>query len=76
MRILYIVLAVISIFIIAGGVFAYQKRDGLLLSAINKAKEKLATKYDLDLKIQYYSFKGLSSVQFQNIILQPKGKNN
>ncbi|HCU44126.1 MAG TPA: penicillin-binding protein [Sphingobacterium sp.] len=74
MRILYIVLGVISIFIVAGGVFAYQKRDGLLLSAINKAKEKLATKYDLDLKIQYYSFKGLSSVQFQNIILQPKGK--
>ncbi|UIR56123.1 transglycosylase domain-containing protein [Sphingobacterium sp. SRCM116780] len=74
MRILYIVLGVLFVFMIAGGVFAYQKRDGMLLSAINKAKEKLASKYDLDLKIQYYSFKGLSSVQFQNIVLQPKGK--
>ncbi|AIM38868.1 penicillin-binding protein [Sphingobacterium sp. ML3W] len=73
MRILYIILGVVLIFMVGVGVFAYQKRDGLLLSAIGKAKEKLAAKYNLDLKIQYYAFKGLSSVQFQNIILQPKG---
>ncbi|ULT22128.1 hypothetical protein KUH03_21775 [Sphingobacterium sp. E70] len=73
-RWLYITLAVFLILVIAVGTYAYQKRDGMLMGAINKAKAKLLEKYDMDLKIQYYAFQGINAVQFKNIQLLPKNR--
>ncbi len=73
-RWLYITFAVFLILVIAVGTYAYQKRDGMLMGAINKAKAKLLEKYDMDLKIQYYAFQGINAVQFKNIQLLPRNR--
>ncbi|HBI89404.1 MAG TPA: penicillin-binding protein, partial [Sphingobacterium sp.] len=71
-RWLYIALAAMLVLAIAVGTYAYQKRDAMLMGAINKAKAKLLEKYDMELKIQYYAFQGISAVQFKNIQLLPR----
>ena len=73
-RWLYIALAAILVLAIAVGTYAYQKRDAMLMGAINKAKAKLLEKYDMELKIQYYAFQGINAVQFKNIQLLPKNR--
>lgn len=73
-RWLYISLAAILVLAFAVGAYAYQKRDAMLMGVINKAKAKLLEKYDLDLKIQYYAFRGINAVQFKNIQLLPKNR--
>ncbi|MDM1293751.1 transglycosylase domain-containing protein [Sphingobacterium sp. N143] len=73
-RWLYITLAVFLILAVVVGTYAYQKRDAMLMGAINKAKTKLLEKYDMELKIQYYAFQGMNAVQFKNIQLLPKNR--
>ncbi|MGJ1409558.1 transglycosylase domain-containing protein [Sphingobacterium thalpophilum] len=73
-RWLYITFAVFLILVVVVGTYAYQKRDSMLMGAINKAKAKLLEKYDMDLKIQYYAFQGMNAVQFKNIHLLPRNR--
>lgn len=69
------VISLLSVILIAGGI-AYAKREALLKTAIKKAVSKADREYDLELKIESAKFVGLSSVQFKNISLLPRGKDS
>src|SRR3546814_561576 len=69
------VISMLSVILIAGGI-AYAKREALLKTAIKKAVSKADREYDLELKIESAKFVGLSSVQFKNISLLPRGKDS
>lgn len=62
--------SIFLIFIALGG-YGYSKREVLLERAIQRAKAKLRTAYDVDLLIGSYSFKNLTTVAFNNIQLVP-----
>lgn len=68
-------ISLLSLTLIAGGI-AYAKREALLRAAIKKAISKADREYDLELKIESAKFVGLSSVQFKNISLVPRGKDS
>jgi hypothetical protein len=65
-----IVISLIILFLI-GGYIAYNKREGLLQSAISKAKLKAKRDYNLDVKIGSAHFTGLSTVSFSDITVVP-----
>lgn len=69
------IISLLSVILIAGGI-AYAKREALLKTAIKKAVSKADREYDLELKIESAKFVGLSSVQFKNISLLPRGKDS
>lgn len=54
--------------------YGLSKREAILQRAITTAKQKMDSQYNVDLKIQYYGFKGLSTVVFKNVFVTPKGK--
>ena len=68
-------ISLLSLILIAGGI-AYAKREALLKVAIQRIINKADREYDLELKIETAKFVGLSSVQFKNITLLPKGKDS
>lgn len=70
----YIGIGILLVLLLAVGTYAYQKRDALLIRALNKAKSTLLQKYDMDLKVQYYAFRGLNAVQLKNIALLPRNR--
>ncbi len=53
------------------GLIAYSKRQILLESAVNKAKLKAKTDYNLDVKIGSASFAGLTTVNLKDISVVP-----
>ncbi len=59
-----------------GSVVAFSKREALLNTAIKKAINKADKEYDLILKIESASFAGLSTVNFKNITVVPRGKDS
>lgn len=65
-----VVISLIILFLI-GGYIAYNKREGLLQSAISKAKLKAKRDYNLDVKIGSAHFTGLSTVSFSDITVVP-----
>jgi len=69
-----IVLGSLFIIMVALGGYAYSKREAMLSQAIQKAKIKLNEKYDMDLRIGFYSFKGLATVRLKDIYIQPKDR--
>lgn len=74
---LRIAAAVIGILLIIGlilGSVAYNKREKLLLSAIDKAKAKAKTAYNLDVKIDSAHFIGFNKVGFGRITIVPDGR--
>jgi hypothetical protein len=70
-RITGIVLASLFVLILIGGYIAYSKREALLQHAIEKAKAKVKSTYNLDLEIGSAHFTGLSTVEFTDITIVP-----
>ncbi|MGJ1369010.1 transglycosylase domain-containing protein [Sphingobacterium spiritivorum] len=68
------ILSGIILLLVVGVSYGLSKRDAILQRAIASAKEKMDKKYGVDLKIQYYGFKGLATVVFKNVYVTPKGK--
>ena len=73
-KIIVWVFGIIAILLLAGGVYAYQKRDALLHKMVAKAIAKAEKSYGLDVKIASYGFSGLSKVQMSNISVVPKDR--
>lgn len=68
-------ISLFSLSLIAGGI-VYAKREAILKAVIKKAVGKADRDFDLELKIESAKFVGLSSVQFKNISLLPRGKDS
>ncbi|MGI4898244.1 MAG: transglycosylase domain-containing protein [Janthinobacterium lividum] len=66
-----IVLVSLLILLLAAGLIAYSKRQLLLEKAVNKAKLKARTAYNLDVKIGSASFTGLTTVNLKDISIVP-----
>ena len=67
------IVSLLAIIFIVGGL-AFAKREALLNAAIKKAISKAYREFDLELKIESAKFVGLSSVQFKNITVVPRGR--
>ncbi|WP_270088623.1 transglycosylase domain-containing protein [Sphingobacterium sp. SYP-B4668] len=67
-------IAVVVLICGIGLLYGLSKRDAILQRAIASAKQKAESQYNVDLKIQYYGFRGLSTVVFKNVFVTPKGK--
>jgi len=68
-----IVFVSLLILLSISGLIAYSKRQYLLETAVNKAKLKAKTEYNLDVKIGSASFTGLTTVNLKNITIVPFG---
>ncbi len=68
------IIAVVVLICGIGLLYGLSKRDAILQGAIASAKQKAESQYNVDLKIQYYGFRGLSTVVFKNVFVTPKGK--
>lgn len=66
-----IVFVSLLIFLLIAGLVAYSKRGSLLASAVNKAKLKAKTEYNLDVKIGSASFAGLTTINLKDITIVP-----
>ncbi len=66
-----IVLVSLLVLLLAAGLIAYSKRQFLLEKAVNKAKLKARTAYNLDVKIGSASFTGLTTINLKNISVVP-----
>ncbi len=66
-----VVLVSLLILLLVAGLIAYSKRQLLLESAIDKAKLKAKTEYNLDVKIGSASFTGLTTVNLKDISVVP-----
>ncbi len=66
-----IVFVSLLILLLISGLIAYSKRESLLASAVNKAKLKAKTEYNLDVKIGSASFAGLTTVNLKDITIVP-----
>lgn len=60
------------VLIFVGGLIAYNKREGLLKSAVAKGVSKAKNKFNLNVKIGSYGFDGLTSVYFKNVSVVPE----
>ena len=69
------IVSLLAIIFIVGGL-AFAKREALLNAAIKKAISKADREFDLELKIESAKFVGLSSVQFKNITVVPRGRDS
>lgn len=65
--------ALLLLFLVAVMVIM-NKREGLLLSAIEKAKQKAKADYAIELSIKDASFSGLRSVSFEEVSLIPSSR--
>ena len=74
MKIIVWVFSIIAILLVAGGVYAYQKRDALLQKMVAKAITKADRSYGLAVKIGSYEFSGLSKVHMRAISVVPKDR--
>lgn len=68
------VLGVLLIIFIAGGAYAYSKREALLKKMMAKAIAKADATYGLKIKIGYAGFSGLSTVNMKDISIVPKDR--
>lgn len=68
------VLGVFIILFIAGGAYAYSKREALLKKMMAKAIAKADATYGLKIKIGYAGFSGLSTVNMKDISVVPKDR--
>nr|WP_299286984.1 biosynthetic peptidoglycan transglycosylase [uncultured Mucilaginibacter sp.] len=66
-----IVLVSLLVLLSIAGLIAYSKRQVLLEKALNKAKLKASTEYNLDVKIGSASFTGLTTVNLKDITVVP-----
>ena len=73
-KIAAVIAALLLIFFIVVAIVILNKRDPLLISAIEKAKVKIAAEYEMDLLIDRAYFSGLKEVTFENVTIVPKGK--
>ncbi len=73
-KIIVWVFGIISILLLAGGVYGYQKRDALLQKMVAKAIAKADKSYGLAVKIGSYEFSGLSKVHMREISVVPKDR--
>lgn len=71
-----ITLSVLVVVLLSAFVVAYQKRDALLKSAVEKGISKAKSKYNLNVKIADYGFNGLSSVFFNDITVVPEQRDS
>ncbi len=71
-----LIITLVSVFMLflIGLAIAFNKRQSLLDAAIKKAIKKAKTDYDLNVKINSYSFSGLSKVHFQSVSIVPDQK--
>lgn len=65
---------VLLLLLVAGGVYAYNKRESLLHKMVAKAIAKAEKSYGLAVKIGTYEFNGLSKVHMRNISVVPKDR--
>jgi len=73
-KIAAVIVALLLILLTVVVIVILNKREPLLRSAIEKAKVKIATEYEIDLQIDQAYFSGLKEVTFENIEIVPKGK--
>jgi len=66
-----VVVVSLLILLLATGLIAFSKRQYLLENAVNKAKLKARTAYNLDVKIGSASFTGLTTVNLKDITIVP-----
>jgi len=71
-----IVLICLFILALIGGVIAFNKREKLLQSAIDKATAKAKREYNLDVKIGSAKFVGLATVAFSGITVVPENRDS
>ena len=66
----------ISLLVLLGIGFAVgmSNRQAYLDKAVLKVKEKLKNDYDVNFAVEKYYFKGLTTVQFHNLVLAPKDR--
>ncbi|MBE7175548.1 MAG: transglycosylase domain-containing protein [Mucilaginibacter polytrichastri] len=74
LRIAAVIAGIIGIVVLILGSVAYNKREKLLTSAIDKAKAKAKSAYNLDVKIDSAHFIGLNKVGFGRITVVPDGR--
>ena len=71
----FLVTGIILIVIIGVGfVVGMSKRQGYLDKAVLAVKEKLKREYDINFKVDKYDFKGLTTVEFQKLVVIPQGR--
>lgn len=71
-----IVLCCLFLIVLIAGIIAFNKREKLLRSAIDKATSKAKREYNLDVKIGSAKFVGLSTVAFDNITIVPEQRDS
>jgi hypothetical protein len=71
-----VVLICLFILVLIGGIIAFNKREKLLQSAIDKATLKAKKEYNLDVKIGSAKFVGLSTVAFTGITVVPENRDS
>ena len=71
-----IILASTFLVILIGGSIAYQKRDALLKSGIERAIAKAKRDYNLNLAIGSASFAGLKTINLENITIVPENRDS
>jgi hypothetical protein len=71
-----IVLICLFILVVIGGVIAFNKREKLLQTAIDKATAKAKREYNLDVKIGSAKFVGLSTIAFSEITVVPENRDS
>lgn len=76
LKIIGIVLAGILILVFIGGLIAYNKREALLQSGIERAISKAKRDYNLNLKIGSAEFAGLRTINLENISVVPENRDS
>lgn len=68
------ILGILVLLLLAGGTFAYSKREGLLHQMVAKAIAKAEKDYELNVDIKDYGFSGLSKVRMNGVLVVPKDR--
>ncbi|PWG81168.1 transglycosylase domain-containing protein [Pararcticibacter amylolyticus] len=71
-----IVFASLLVIALIGGFIAYSKREAILKTVVQKAKNKAKREYNLNLTIENPHFEGLSTIAFSDISVVPENRDS
>src|ERR1700712_4596233 len=71
-----LVLLCLFVLVLIAGIIAFNKREKMLQSAIDKAKLKAKIEYNLDVKIASAKFVGLTTVALSGITVVPQNRDS
>ncbi|HEY0244281.1 MAG TPA: penicillin-binding protein, partial [Mucilaginibacter sp.] len=75
-RLAVIIAACLFVLVLIAGFIIYNKREAILQHELSKATIRAKKQYNLDLKIASAHFKGISTIDFQQISIVPEGKDS